>query len=456
MVPEVGGSSPLTRPNLCASGGMVDALVLGTSGQPWGFESLLAHHMKNKMEYKSTEKNNYKSSFDVSLNQDDIAKIVNQKISEKQPTFEIAGFRKGKVPVSIIKSKIGPQIENEVLNDEISKNINTISEKEKIQSLVQPDVNFKDSYNFSLAFFLKPEIKLDELKTSEIEKVTSEVTKKDIDDFREKVRKEYYSLESIEISDENSVIDFEILNYEDEQKKLFSQKEVRVDLNTQTKEEVFIDLKKALLKIKNNSEISFTTKGIKIDAKIKSINKKIYPQNDDELIKILKLKSIKELNDKIDGKLKDDMNYLQKEFFIEDLLKVLSQKKKIDINEEVVNLELKRKYQIDLSKMKDEHKERIDNLKKLTSENIKKDVLFSELVQYLKVKVEQKELQEYIQKYYGEKIDQRTAETAYGTLLRNKIAEESMKTFKIKETKLSLEELMKKGSQNNESSTNSN
>ena len=291
---------------------------------------------------------------------------------------------------------------------------------------------------------------MDELKTSEIEKVTSEVTKKDINDFREKVRKEYYSLESINVSDENSVIDFEILNYEDEQKKLFSQKEVRVDLNTQTKEEVFLDLKKALLKIKNKSDINFSTKGIKINAQIKDINKKIYPKNDDELIKIFKLKSTKELNDKIDNKLNEDMNYLQKEFFIE-----LSKKKKIDINEEVVNLELKRKYQIDLSKMKDEHKERIDSLKKLTSENIQKDVLFSELVKFLNVKVEQKELQEYIQKYYGEKIDQRTAETAYGTLLRNKIADESMKTFKIKETKLSLEKLMKKGSQNNESSTHS-
>ena len=455
MVPEVGGSSPLTRPNLCASGGMVDALVLGTSGQPWGFESLLAHQNTSNMDYKNIEKKSYKSSFEVSLDQSAIAKIIDEKISEKQPTFEIAGFRKGKVPVSIIKSKIGPQIENEVLNQEVSKNINKISEDEKIQSLIQPDVNFKDNYNFTLAFYLKPEIKMDELKTSEIEKVTSEVTKKDIDDFREKVRKEYYSLESINISDENSVIDFEILNYEDEQKKLFSQKEVRVDLNTQTKEEVFLDLKKALLKIKNKSDINFSTKGIKINAQIKDINKKIYPKNDDELIKILKLKSTKELNDKIDNKLNEDMNYLQKEFFIEDLLKVLSQKKKIDINEEVVNLELKRKYQIDLSKMKDEHKERIDSLKKLTSENIQKDVLFSELVKFLNVKVEQKELQEYIQKYYGEKIDQRTAEAAYGTLLRNKIADESMKTFKIKETKLSLEELMKKGSQNHESSTHS-
>ena len=69
------------------------------------------------------------------------------------------------------------------------------------------------------------------------------------------------------------------------------------------------------------------------------------------------------------------MNYLQKEFFIEDLLKVLSEKKKINVHSEVVDLELKRKYQIDLSTLKDEHKDRIDNLKKLTSDNIQKDFI---------------------------------------------------------------------------------
>lgn len=407
------------------------------------------------MEYKNTEKKDYKSSFEVSLDQNSITKVIDQKITEKQPTFEIAGFRKGKVPVSIIKSKIGPQVENEVLNEEISKNISEISEKEKIESLIQPDVQFKDSYNFSLSFFLKPEIKIDDLKTSEIEKISAEVTDKDIDEFREKVRKEYYSLESIEVSDDSSVIDFEILNFEEEQKKIFSQKEVRIDLNTKTEEETFSDLKKVLLKIKNKSEFSMTTKGIKIDCIIKDINKKIFPKTDDELIKVLKMDTIKDLNNKITEKLNEDVSYLQKEFFIEDLLKVLSEKKKIDIHQEVVDLELKRKYQVDTSTLKDEHKDRVDNLKKLTSDNIQKDFIFSELVKYLDVKVDQKELQEHVQKYYGDKVDQRTAETAYGTLLRNKIADHSMKTFKIKETKLSLEEMMKKGSHNHESSTHS-
>ena len=407
------------------------------------------------MEYKNTEKKDYKSSFEVSLDQNSITKVIDQKITEKQPTFEIAGFRKGKVPINIIKSKIGPQVENEVLNEEISKNISEISEKEKIESLIQPDVQFKDSYNFSLSFFLKPEIKIDDLKTSEIEKISAEVTDKDIDEFREKVRREYYSLESIEVSDDSSVIDFEILNFEEDQKKIFSQKEVRIDLNTKTEEETFSDLKKVLLKIKNKSEFSMTTKGIKIDCIIKDINKKIFPKTDDELIKVLKMDTIKDLNNKITEKLNEDVSYLQKEFFIEDLLKVLSEKKKIDIHQEVVDLELKRKYQVDTSTLKDEHKERVDNLKKLTSDNIQKDFIFSELVKYLDVKVDQKELQEHVQKYYGDKIDQRTAETAYGTLLRNKIADHSMKTFKIKETKLSLEEMMKKGSHNHESSTHS-
>ena len=200
------------------------------------------------MNYKNIEKKEYKSSFEVSLDQDSITKIIDEKINEKQPTFEIAGFRKGKVPINIIKSKIGPQIENEVLNDEISKNISEISEKEKIESLIQPDVQFKDSYNFSLSFFLKPEIKLEELKSSEIEKISAEVTKKDIDDFREKVRKEYYSLESVDVADDNSVVDFEVINFGDEQKKIFSQKEVRIDFNTNTDEETFKDLKKGSIK----------------------------------------------------------------------------------------------------------------------------------------------------------------------------------------------------------------
>ena len=107
------------------------------------------------MQYKNIETKNHKSSFEVSLDQEAIGKIIDQKINEKQPTFEIAGFRKGKVPLNIIKSKIGQEVENEVLNEQISKNITEIGEKEKLQSLIQPEIEFKDNYNFSLYILIK-------------------------------------------------------------------------------------------------------------------------------------------------------------------------------------------------------------------------------------------------------------------------------------------------------------
>ena len=70
--------------------------------------------------------------------------------------------------MNIIKSKIGQEVENEVLNEEISKNIAEIGEKEKLQSLIQPEIEFKDNYNFSLSYFLRPELKIDDLKDSEL------------------------------------------------------------------------------------------------------------------------------------------------------------------------------------------------------------------------------------------------------------------------------------------------
>jgi len=106
-------------------------------------------------------------------------------------------------------------------------------------------------------------------------------------------------------------------------------------------------------------------------------------------------------------------------------------------------LELKRNYSIDIKDIKEDQKESTESIKKMLVDNIKKDVIYSELVSFFKVVVDQKELQQYLKTYYGEKIDQKTAEMGYATLMRNKIADESMKTFKIKETELSLSEFMK-------------
>ena len=395
------------------------------------------------MNYKSIEKKDHLSQYEVSLDKVSIENIISNKILLKQETFEVSGFRKGKVPTSIIKSKIGPQIENEVMNEEISKNISEITDKEKIVSLIQPQLDFKDNFNFNVSFYHKPKIDIEGLKTTEIKAYKVDIKKSDIDDFRDKIRKEYYTLDEEKKVTKESVVDFEITNYSDELKSIFSQKKVRMDLTTDTKEVIFDQIKNILIGCEIKKKLETNINNLKIEIEIVNSYKKIYPGTDEDLLKVLKINDIEELNTQINKKLSDDTEFMKKDFYIEEILKVFLDKENIHIHEEVINIELKRNYSIDTKDIKDKDKERTDSLKKMLLDNIKKDVIYSELVSFFKVSVDQKELQEYLKTYYGEKIDQKTAEMGYATLLRNKIADESMKTFKIKETKLSLSDFMK-------------
>ena len=395
------------------------------------------------MNYKSIEKKDHLSQYEVSLDKVTIENIISDKILQKQETFEVSGFRKGKVPTSIIKSKIGPQIENEVMNEKKTKNISEITDKEKIVSLIQPQLDFKDNFNFNVSFYHKPKIDIEGLKTTEIKAYKVDIKKSDIDDFRDKIRKEYYTLDEEKKVTKESVVDFEITNYSDELKSIFSQKQVRMDLTTDTKEVIFDQIKNILIGCEIKKKLETNINNLKIEIEIVNSYKKIYPGTDEDLLKVLKINDIEELNTQINKKLSDDTEFMKKDFYIEEILKAFLDKENIHIHEEVINIELKRNYSIDTKDIKEEDKERIDSLKKMLLDNIKKDVIYSELVSFFKVSVDQKELQEYLKTYYGEKIDQKTAEMGYATLLRNKIADESMKTFKIKETKLSLSDFMK-------------
>jgi len=399
--------------------------------------------MEKKMNYKSIEKKDHISLYEVSLDKVIIENIISDKILKKQETFEVSGFRKGKVPASIIKSKVGPQIENEVLNEEISKNISEITNKEKITSLIQPQLDFKDNFNFNVSFYHKPKINIEGLKETEINTHKVDIVKSDIDDFKDKIRKEYYTLEEEKKVAKESVVDFEITNYSDELKVIFSQKQVRIDLTTKTEEVIFNQIKKILIDCEVKKNIETTINNLKIEIEIVNSYRKIYPGTDKELLKVLKINDIEELNTQINKKLSDDIEFMKKDFYIEEILKTFLEKRDIEIHDDVIDLELKRNYSIDIKDIKEDQKESTESIKKMLVDNIKKDVIYSELVSFFKVVVDQKELQQYLKTYYGEKIDQKTAEMGYATLMRNKIADESMKTFKIKETELSLSEFMK-------------
>ena len=121
----------------------------------------------------------------------DAEKVALTKLSN---TVKVPGFRKGKVPASIAAKNIDPQaLQEQLLDDAISKAVAESFIAEKIQALERPTVDIKkyvpgESLEFVAEVDVLPEVKLGDYKklTAKAEKVS--VTANEIDEILERMR----------------------------------------------------------------------------------------------------------------------------------------------------------------------------------------------------------------------------------------------------------------------------
>ncbi|OCQ52566.1 Trigger factor [Photorhabdus australis subsp. thailandensis] len=125
----------------------------------------------------------------------DIEKAVSSELVNVAKKVRIDGFRKGKVPMNIIKQRYGASVIQDVLGDLMQRNfINAIIEQ-KINPAGAPSYapeQFKDGedFTFSVEFEVYPEVELKDLENIEVEKPVVEVKDEDIDAMLETLRKQ--------------------------------------------------------------------------------------------------------------------------------------------------------------------------------------------------------------------------------------------------------------------------
>ena len=84
------------------------------------------------MEIKEIKTTGLKREFEITITNKSIDQLVQNKISELAPKANIPGFRPGKVPHNIIRSRFGKQIFGEVVNE----SLNNVSKKENEEEKV--------------------------------------------------------------------------------------------------------------------------------------------------------------------------------------------------------------------------------------------------------------------------------------------------------------------------------
>ena len=136
----------------------------------------------------------------IKVEKEKIDNLMSKKIHQLQNTLNISGFRKGKIPIQIIKKRYQNSVKQEVINTILDNNIKKILVKEKIKPINNPKVDIistGDIYNFKVYFEIFPTVKIKNL-SFKLKKPYVELTEYDVNKIIENLKYELGTWENIE------------------------------------------------------------------------------------------------------------------------------------------------------------------------------------------------------------------------------------------------------------------
>lgn len=119
---------------------------------------------------------------------------VEKRLKQAAQNVRINGFRKGKVPMNVVKQRYGQGVRQEVVGDVISRSFYEAVQKENVKPAGQPSIEAKQlaagkDLEYVATFEVYPTVALGEFNGYEITRVKAEVTEADIDNMVEVLRK---------------------------------------------------------------------------------------------------------------------------------------------------------------------------------------------------------------------------------------------------------------------------
>lgn len=122
----------------------------------------------------------------VGIPADSINSEVNKRLQNLARTQKLAGFRPGKIPMSVVKKRFGAPVRQEVMQDVMQRSFYEAMNQEKLQPAGQPmiapgDIEAGKDFEFTATFEVFPEVTINDFSKLSIEKPVSEITDEDLD-----------------------------------------------------------------------------------------------------------------------------------------------------------------------------------------------------------------------------------------------------------------------------------
>ena len=131
------------------------------------------------MQVTETLNEGLKRGYQITLPASELDAKVNEKLAEAQPEVEMKGFRKGKVPMALLKKQFGPRIIGEAMQEAIDGAMNDHFESSGDRPAMQPQVEMVDGETWkegddvvvTMSYEALPEIPDVDLTTLKLEKL---------------------------------------------------------------------------------------------------------------------------------------------------------------------------------------------------------------------------------------------------------------------------------------------
>jgi trigger factor len=124
-----------------------------------------------------------------------IQEEVSSRLRKLARTVKMDGFRPGKVPMNVVAQRYGYSVHYEVMNDKVGEAFAVAANEARLRVAGQPRITESESspegqMAFDAIFEVFPEVKIADLSTAEVEKLSTEVNDAAIDKTLDILRKQ--------------------------------------------------------------------------------------------------------------------------------------------------------------------------------------------------------------------------------------------------------------------------
>jgi trigger factor len=297
------------------------------------------------LEFKIKDITTSEKEVEVTLTYEEIKKDIESEVIKQTKKIQLPGFRKGKVPLNVLKKMYGDALEYEASEKVASSQFWKVSEENDLKPIGQPhliDIKFNPGEDlfFKVKYEVVPELDVKDYTNQEIEIPRLEVKNEEIEHELSHIIKANSTTEDSDIvgDDNNYQINVEIQRVDDSGNPIEGIKTETIDIDLSS-ERVNSEIKENAKGKKAGESFSFTftdervkknedgsegktSELLRYNARINSIKKIVLPELNEELIKKVTKDKVSNESDLREEIRKDIQNYYDQrtEEFIHDKL----------------------------------------------------------------------------------------------------------------------------------------